>query len=263
MPPDINKSFYDFVPENGNIRFGLVAIKNIGDQVAKAVIEERMRGGEFKNIEDFLIRVNHKDLNKKSLESFIKSGALDSLKIERGQALQNIDELLKFNSFLRKNGNLLNNSLFGNAAIPANSLKLNPVAPAAMAEKLAWEKELIGIYLSGHPLSPYKKHIESLKVNPVKEVKAAQKEGVLVKVAGLITKIVRILTKKNQPMLFAQIEDIAGDSIEIVVFSEVLKKTENIWREGQPIAVKGKTSPRNGEQKIIADAAIILKNNEG
>ena len=102
MPPDVNRSFVNFTPEGEKIRFGLLAIKNVGSEITRAIIEERARGGPFKNFEEFLTRIQHKDLNKKSLESLTKSGAFDSLGLERKQALENMDEILKFANAMKR-----------------------------------------------------------------------------------------------------------------------------------------------------------------
>ncbi len=150
LPPDINKSFVQFVPEDergvsgSQIRFGILAIKNVGAQIATAIIEERIARGPFKGFSDFLCRVQHKDLNKKSLESLAKAGAFDLLGIERNQAIQNLDEILRFSGIVKKSGLTENShSLFGSSMSTA-SLKLKDFPPATPEEKLRWEKELLG-----------------------------------------------------------------------------------------------------------------------
>ena len=125
LPPDVNKSFVTFTPEGEKIRFGLLAIKNVGSEITRAIIEERARGGPFRNFEEFLTRTQHKDLNKKSLESLTKSGAFDSLGIERNQALANMDDILKFTNAMKKGGGGRARPLFGDA-LPAMTLKLKP-----------------------------------------------------------------------------------------------------------------------------------------
>ena len=140
LPPDINKSYADFTPENSdNIRFGLLAVKNIGANIVSIIIGERGRGGPFESLPDFLDRINHRDLNKKSLESLIKSGCLDSFGIERQNAVDNIEELLKFNSLSKKSKFINQNSLFSYQPKLA-SLKLKPTEIADPKTKLAWEK---------------------------------------------------------------------------------------------------------------------------
>ena len=188
LPPDINKSFVNFTPEGRKIRFGLVAIKNVGSEITKAIIEERSRGGPFKTFEEFLTRIQHKDLNKKSLESMMKSGVFDSLGIERKQALENIDEILKFTNAMRKNGGAAAQSAtrcLALSAAPTITLKLKPAAPATNEEKLAWEKELIGFYLSEHPLQAYAEKIDYYRAKPIADLMAMKDEKQMVRTAGV------------------------------------------------------------------------------
>jgi DNA polymerase-3 subunit alpha len=263
LGPDVNKSFVDFTPENGSseqkIRFGLLAIKNVGSEVTKAIIEERLRNGEFKNVEDFLTRIKHKDLNKKSIESLVKSGALDSLGIERKQALENISELLKFATASKKGSEINQNSLFGEIAIQLQPLKLNPAEKATEQEKLIWEKELIGFYLSEHPLEQYAEKIKAYKAKSIAEIILVKNEHLILRVAGIISKINKIFTKNGQPMLFATIEDSSQKSIEIVVFNSVLEKTISVWKENNVVIVQGRVSNKDGQVKMICDNAKQLQ----
>ena len=175
LPPDINKSFTNFIPEDDkNIRFGLLAIKNVGANIIDAIIQERQVGGPFTDFIDFLTRIFHKDLNKKSLESLLKAGAFDSLNADRGQLLTNIEEILVFSQNIKKgrNGNGQNSqsSLFGaDYSVPA-FLKINAKnRPISDKEKLVWEKELLGLYISGHPLDQYLGKINGDNVKTIKK----------------------------------------------------------------------------------------------
>lgn len=263
LPPDINKSFISFMPEDKNIRFGLLAIKNVGQNILDAIIAERQKHGPFKSFVDLLERVEHKDLNKKSLESLIKSGALDSLGVERNQALQNIEEIIKFTSGLRKSKNTTQNSLFGGSRASVNALKLKPFPPATPTEKIAWEKELLGLFISDHPLNIYKEKIQKLGVSDIRTamVRGDNDEWMrpkTVKIAGFISKLHSITTKMGQPMLFVTIQDFDANT-EILVFSDVLEKTKSIWVEGNVVLVAGKISLRNNESKIICNSAKQIK----
>ena len=260
LPPDINRSAAAFAPEGEKIRFGLEAVKNVGSEITRAIIDERMRRGPFKNFEDVLLRIQHKDLNKKSLESLIKAGAFDSLGIERNQALSNMDDILRFAAAARKNGGAngagagQGGSLFGDA-IPAASLKLKPAPPATNQERLAWEKELIGFYLAEHPLAAYAGRLKAAGVRPIAELAAIQEERAGVRAAGVVTKVKKIFTKTGQPMIFATIEDASQKSIEVVIFNSVYEKTAPLWVENNLVITQGKLSPRDGEAKLICDAA--------
>ncbi len=256
LPPDINKSSANFTPESNAIRFGLEAVKNVGNNIINAVIEERQRGGPFANPSNFLQRIQHKDLNKKSLESLIKSGALDSLGIERNAGLANLDDILKFNSAIKKELRSNQNNLFG-SAILANSLRLKPAAPAAPIEKLSWEKELLGLYVSDHPLNSYRVKMEAAKTRPIKDLLNSKRENGGSLIGGIVGKIQKIVTKSGQPMIFAKIEDFS-DAIEVLVFNDAIQKNPTVWQENKAVLVAGRLSLRNGEHKFICDTAKEL-----
>jgi DNA polymerase-3 subunit alpha len=255
--PDVNKSFVNFTPEGKGIRFGLLGIKNVGEHITNVIIEERARGGPYKNLTDFLVRINDKDLNKKSLEALAKSGALDSLGIERNQILGNIEEILKFISSKKKSNGFSGPSLFGGEVLPV--LNLKKVEEANIFEKLKWEKELLGFYLSEHPLKIYEEKIKKLGVKPIAEIKKIKSNGVVVRVAGTILKLKKILTKAGQPMLFVTLEDLSLEPAEIAVFNDVLEKTMPIWQENNVIIVEAKTSLRNGEVGLVCQKAVMVK----
>jgi DNA polymerase-3 subunit alpha len=259
LPPDVNKSFINFTPEGTMIRFGLLAIKNVGSEVTRAIIEERARGGPFQSFENFLTRIQHKDLNKKSLESLAKSGAFDSFGIERKQILENMEDILKFVNALKKGGADQSNSLFGLSA-PTITLKLKPATPATSGEKLIWEKELIGFFISDHPMTSYAETIIKYKCKPIGDLVLITDERQIVRTAGLVSKVKKIFTKSGQPMLFATIEDnSSGQSLEIVVFNSVLEKTAGVWVENACVIVDGKISRRDGEVKMICENAKKLE----
>jgi DNA polymerase-3 subunit alpha len=202
-----------------------LAIKNIGG-ASQAIVEERMKGGPFKSFEELASRVSHKDLNKKSIENLAKSGALDSLGVERRMILMNMEDIVKTVSAYRKSASSAQSSLFGESAA-GFSIKLKDFAPASKTERLAWEKELLGLYVSDHPLRGFKHNGNG--VVPLKSLKNGH-DGQTLKVAGLITRITKIMTKNGQPMLFARIEDMS-DNAEILVFHDAMaKKPRNVDR---------------------------------
>ena len=258
LPPDINKSYTDFAPENSNnIRFGLLAVKNIGANIVSIIIEERGRGGPFESLPDFLGRINHRDLNKKSLESLIKSGCLDSMGIERQAALSNIEELLKFNSLSKKNKLSSQNSLF-NYQPKLAALKINPTEAADAKTKLSWEKELLGLYISDHPLKKYVNQLKENRVQPIKEaVNSGHRDRSRLKIAGVVSGVQKIITKRGQPMLFVKIEDLS-DNLEVIVFSETFSKNPYLWKENNILMINGQLSLRNGETKVICNEAREL-----
>ncbi len=254
LPPDINKSSADFTTDGGNIRFGLTGVKNVGENIIAAIIDERQKAGPFENLVSLLNRVKHKDLNKKSLESLAKCGALDSFGLERNQIISNMDEIIKFNQALKKSQDSSQMGLFS-SSISNQSLKLKSAPPASSKEKLTWEKELLGLYVSDHPLNAYREKMLYLNVKPIKEL-AGMHNG-LVNIGGIISKIHKIITKAGKPMVFAKVEDFS-DNIEVVVFSDILSQNITVWQENKIVLVSGKISPRDGEAKLICDNVTEL-----
>ncbi|PIQ73942.1 MAG: DNA polymerase III subunit alpha [Candidatus Portnoybacteria bacterium CG11_big_fil_rev_8_21_14_0_20_44_10] len=252
LPPNINESLANFtVIETNQIRFGLRAIKNVGDNVVKTIINEKKANGPYKSISDFLERVQTKDLNKKSLESLVKSGAFDALG-ERNEFLLNMETLLSYAKETQKNKSNGQISLFGsNSKVANHQLKLAEVPPATKKEKLFWERELLGLYISGHPMREYKELLEKNSL-PIGKI-TKQMAGKQVKVGGIINKIRKIVTRTGRPMLFVQIED-SQSKTEVIVFPNVLDKTATIWQEDKMVLITGKVSDRDEEIKIICDS---------
>ncbi len=267
LSPDINESFTDFtIVETQNetgekteaIRFGLQTIKNFGEGIANAIIEEREKRGKFKSLVDFLERVQDRNLNKKSLEALTKCGAMDNLG-ERGQILANMEDLLKYN---KENANKSKDqdSLFGlltdSSSVP--DLKLKEAKPAKKEDKLAWEKELLGLYISGHPLDKFKELL-SRDGRSIKSIKDKVPEGTTTIIAGLIEEAKTILTKKKEEkMAFMRMSDFSG-AIEVVVFPKAYEEYKHLLEADKCVAVKGKISKRNDEVSILADAIKELR----
>lgn len=260
LPPDINSSFKDFTvvkdnnrTGNDQIRFGLLTIKNFGEGVADAVITERRAGGAFKNIDDFVSRSSNKILNKKSLESLIKCGALDAFG-ERNMFLFNVENILAFARNKEKNANSGQVSLFGDIETALPSLRLATTALALPWEKLMWEKELLGLFVSDHPLNSYQ---QELKLENVIQIKDVSAHSGSVRVGGVITKIQKIMTKTGRPMVFSWLEDLTS-KIEIVVFPNVLEKNPEAWKENSIIVARGKINDRDGALKLLCDDVKTL-----
>ncbi|HEU0081001.1 MAG TPA: DNA polymerase III subunit alpha [Candidatus Paceibacterota bacterium] len=281
LPPSVNESSEIFTAikadkEHGEhkgherhqrdrIRFGLGSIKNFGEGIAHAIIEERKKGGKFKSLSDFLSRVKDKNLNKKSLESLIKAGALDEF-ADRTALYGNLDRLLEYNKEKAKAGDS-QSSLFGghDAFASHDDVRLEPVAPVSTHERLLWEKELLGLYISGHPLDKYKAilekrplHIASVKAKAQKEFEATQKVKEEMVVLGSIIEEVRvIMTKKNEPMAFIRVADLTG-AMEAVVFPKTYARYKPLIVPEKCVALKAKVSERNGEISLMAENFIAL-----
>src|SRR3989339_187871 len=258
LPPDINESFQRFTVVNLDskpaIRFGLTAVKNVGENVVINIIQDRERNGLFKDIEEFVSRIASKDLNKKSLESLIKCGAMDAFG-ERSVLLANMDNLLSYARDKQKHHSTGQVSLFGGSTeIVMPPLRLAPAEPIANWEKLMWEKELLGLFVSAHPLNEYQAQLALEKVTQIKDLNS--KAGT-VKISGIVTKTQKIITKTGKPMLFSWIEDL-GAKIEVVVFPNVLERYPDSWKENSIVIAKGKINDRDGSLKLLCDDCKIL-----
>jgi DNA polymerase III subunit alpha len=269
LPPDINESFSPFsvVPaQNGNdarIRFGLTTIKNFGEGIADAIIEERKQHGPFTSLADFLSRVHNKNLNKKSLEALVMTGALDRF-AERGLMYHNIDSMLAFNREHVAGKESSQDSLFGGMDTAINELTLVPCDPATKEQKLIWEKELLGIYVSGHPLDQFKAELEKrLPIGEIKRAVAEKMEIAMVRMkgelvtAGMIENVKELLTKKGDRMAFILLAN-QTDNIEMVAFPEVFQQNKDLLVPGTCVAIKGKLSIRNDEPSILVDKIKAL-----
>jgi DNA polymerase-3 subunit alpha len=242
------------------IRFGLYSIKNFGIGVADSIIAAREgslpagRQEAFVDIADFLARVPDKALNKKSLESLIRSGALDDFG-ERGQLLANIELLLDYHREYM-NTPKDQDSLFGTTDKSTAKLKLPAAEAATLETRLTWEKELLGLYVSGHPLD---KHREKF-ADPKKTIKYAKEHlrGVETVIAGFIESARVNMTKNGERMGFLKMADYSDGGIELVAFPRTFKEYEGLLAPGSCVVVKGKISERNGEQSFVVERAKAL-----
>lgn len=234
------------------IRFGLVTIKNFGQGIASTIIEERKRGGHFKSLADFLSRIKDRNMNKKSLEALVKSGALDCFGEDRGIMLANIDLLLAFNKESDQT-HADQDSLFGlfSDASSVPTLKLADAAKAEMRDKLAWEKDLLGLYLSGHPLERYRETItkKAIDIKKAKETLADGKETVL---AVIIDAVRTVQTKNNETMAFLTISDFSGSS-DAVIFPRTYREFREAIQPDACLAIKATVNTRNGEKSFVIE----------
>lgn len=273
LPPDVNKSFEGFgvnkgLPSNDRqamksalastdtIRFGLTTIKNFGEGIAHSIVEERKKNGEFKTLSDFLRRVRDKNLNKKSLESLIKSGALDAFG-DRDTLLYNLDKLLTFH---KEEGDDIKSqdSLFGSSSSSvAEDLHLEKAPESNSANKLLWEKELLGLYISGHPLDSFKHKLENREVN-IKKLKEIAKEKQPVVVGGIVEEVKSVMTKNGDKMVFVRLADLS-DSIEVVAFPKVFEEFQDILIPENCVVIKGTFSTRNDKQSILVDKVKVME----
>lgn len=257
LPPDINESLAKFtVVGDKAIRFGLLATKNVGENIVNEIIAERKRGDKFKDIKDLITRVKIRDLNKKSLEALIKSGAMDSLE-ERKKLLLNLDKILKILAELRSETKTQQSSLFSESGNDFISLKFENCEPASDDEKLLWEKELLGLYVSSHPLKKHKEFIQKF-ATPINKIKSdGQFLNKIVRICFMAEEIRKINTKTGEPMLFIKGHDLTSD-IDVVVFPRILKETALVWQANKVIFAQGRIQERNGELAFLVSKAKNL-----
>lgn len=252
LPPDVNMSDGGFtIVKDGNgkeeIRFGLYTVKNLGVDIANAIINERRTSGPFTSFENFIGRVTHKNLNKKSLEALTRCGALDEF-ADRGQVLANMDNILAYHKHVVKD-NIMQDSLFG--ASDTTSFVMKPAPPVTQEQKLAWEKELLGLFVSGFPLDPWKEKIAARGID-IEKVHHDTPDGKEVSLACIIENIKITKTKKGDHMALVKLRDYLG-TIEVAVFPETYKRYKSTLVMDVPVVVRGKVSTRNGEKTIVVD----------
>ena len=244
LPPDINESFtfFSVVPRQNQIRFGLSAIKNVGLNIVETIVNERKANGPYTSIENFLSRVNSKDLNKKSLESLIKAGVFDKL-AERNQLLTNLEKLLEYARESQKTKSNGQNSLFAGTGFQ-HKINLTPAPPASLKEKLMWEKELLGLFISAHPLDGLT-HLLAKKTTDIANIKNNKlPHNLRVRIGGIISQIKKIITRNGRPMLFVKLEDLSG-KIEVVVFPGVIEKNPVVFQENKIVMMAGRVDNRD------------------
>ena len=257
LPPNVNESFAKFAIIKGvrgaadTIRFGLESVKNVGSNIVEAIVDAREGTGKFASLSDFANRVRHKDFNKKSLESLIKCGALDGLG-ERNQMLANVDFLLEYNRESQREASSGNVSLFG--ASPQDrpaTLHLKDAEPASRRERLMWEKELLGLYVSEHPLQEHRTSLAKYNLLAMKDI-GLQLRNQTVAVGGIVSGIQRITTKSGDPMLFVKLEDLSAKT-EVLVFPKLLAQTRGLWQQEKILLVRGRVSDKDGVPKILCE----------
>jgi len=244
LAPDVNESLTDFAVVGDRIRFGLAAIKGVGEGAVRSIIETRERDGRFVDLFDLAKRVDAKQVNRRVFEALIKCGALDALPGNRAQNLAALDVALDLAAHATREKELGQVSLFGDAAEHAPALvpTLPDVSAPGTREMLAWEKETLGIFVSGHPLAGAQDVLVRNGAMPIKDVRNAEDDA-LVTVAGMVTSVRRTLTKAGSQMLIAQLEDTTG-ACDVIVFSKLYPQVQGLFSEDDVLMVKGRVRRR-------------------
>ena len=253
LPPDVNKSASDFTIEGKkDIRFGLSAIKNVGDAAIKSILVGRRGDGPFKSLEDFYDRVDLGPVNKKTIESLIKAGAMDSFG-NRANLLISYPEIAENAHKKRKQAKEGQTSLFGDSLdIRKEWKKASNVDDFSSNEKLAFEKEFLGLYLTSHPQLDNLLSLKSIVSHEI-ELLTEEKEGARVKIGGIIETIRRIYTKSGNEMAFSTIGNEKGLSIECIIFPRIFEQHKNLLIKDSVIVIEGHLDTKNDKPTIIAE----------
>ena len=256
LPPDINKSMADFSVEDNNIRFGLTTIKNVGDSFVRKCVAEREENGEFKSLRDFASRMMG-ELNKRSVECLIKSGAFDSLKGSRAQKLAVFEEIIDSEVKAGKN-NIAGQFSFFSEEENKDDVFPEKIHEYTKRELLNMEKEVAGIYMSGHPLDEHREELTSMKYPGIGDVASEEsdyQDGQEISVVGIISNRRDKLTRSNTNMSFITIEDFTG-GMEVIVFPKILTKLDAVLTENSIVMMHGRLDVKEDEgTKLILDSA--------
>ena len=253
LPPDINSSAATFGIEDGAIRFGLAAVRNVGENAIVSMERVRAEGGKFRSLVDFCARVDMRAVNKRALESLIKCGAFDSIGTERNQLLASLDAAMQ--DAARRQRDVLSGQggLFGEETMEeVQQIAVSAdVPPSTARERLTWEKEATGFYITGHPLDDYSDTLSALL--SIGEIpNTVRKDRQLVRIGGILTSTKRFTTKKGDTMLFAELEDFSG-KIEVTVFPRVFYAHVSALEPDAIIVVEGRVDTTGEEPKLLAE----------
>ncbi len=277
LPPDINKSFVEFTVENGAVRIGMAAIKNVGTSIIAEIVKERETGGEFKDFVQFVSRMGSVTLNKRMLESLIYAGAFDCFGRPRAQLIAVYESVLDRTQKDREAKNRGQFSFFDDAAFKVEDTFDYPdIKEYPLAEKLKYEKEVAGVYLTGHPLEEYREFLSGFKYNSssfavsnddgevTDETDFSENgiaDGTPVTVGGMLVEAVKRTTKTGKDLGVGKLEDLYG-TVELVASPFVLGKIKALWQKDKLVTVRGKAKQKDGFFNIWVDGVEEWKNGE-
>jgi DNA polymerase III subunit alpha len=249
LPPDVNGSECDFAVVEGRIRFGLNAVKNVGDSAARAIVAARSEGGQFASLWDFTERVDPQVVNKRALESLVKCGALDSTAGSRRGMLEALEHALSHGQRASDERLRGQSSLFAEVE---EKLEHPPIGSEEFEknELLRLEKETLGLYVSEHPLEEIRAQLRRKTDATLAEL-GSRRDGEVVTVAGIVSAIKQLTTKKGEPMVFLRLDDVIG-SAEVVVFNSVYAASRELLVTDAVLVVKARVDHKEGESKLIA-----------
>ncbi len=262
LPPSVDESYEEFAviydkndakKEHPHIRFGLGAIKNVGHTVAKDIVAQRKIDGPYKDLSDFCTRIHSKDLNKRSIEALAKVGAFDQF-AERAQIIASMDHIIAFVKDLSASARSNQDSLFGATDLSRATIKLVDAPPATKAQRLDWEKTLLGLYVTDHPATEYKAFFANIctELGTFSEDQAEELDEKAATIGGIIISTTVILLKSGKNMAFVTLEDGTG-SIECLIFPRTYEEVKAMLIDGTPLVIQGTFTGKDGELKFIGN----------
>jgi DNA polymerase-3 subunit alpha len=273
LPPDINKSGVGFETENGQIRYALAGIKGIGISGIENIIAERNKNGAFKGLQDFIKRVDSSVLNKRLVENLIKAGAFDSFGDTRLGMIKCYENMMDMENSFKKQRESGQLSLFDMGGGMDNKIKIDNSEEYKLKVKLLYEKEVLGMYITGNPLAEYKDEIKKYSFNTSlididESMEDFEKDKIIetyenskVKLFGMLTNVKTIITKKNQTMATARVEDLYG-GLEITVFPKAYSANKEKLIEDEVVVVEGRLSLKDEKPKLLAETVELWEKNQ-
>jgi len=260
--PNINTAKGKFSARAGRIQYGMSAIKGVGSSAIESITKERAENGPFRSVFDFASRIDTRTCNRRVMESLIQAGAFDELCGNRAQLMASLDDILSYASRKQEEARLNQANLFGGTASSPgmDEPKLRECNPWSNIEKLNRERELIGFYLSGHPLNKYSDDIRLFASHTLSaEELAGLSEGTSIRAIGIITNVKNVTDRKGRPFAFLQIEDLSGN-IEVIAFSDVYDRHMGLIQADTIVMVDGQINRRDEQPKIIAKSMERVEN---
>ncbi len=254
--PDVHRSFVEFTVEDDAIRFGLLAVKNVGEGAIESIIAARQEGGDFKSLADFCARVDLRLVNKRVMECLVKVGAMSRFG-HAAQLLEALDDAMAGGQAAQRDRTTGQTSLFEIGADEGSLEKPLPQVPEALSrERLRWEKELLGLYLSEHPLGALSEQIAQFVTAYSSDLKDESLDGQRVVIGGIVTGIRTVVTRNKETMAVATLEDLQG-TLEVVVFPRMYATSSGTFSEAAILLVAGRVDHRGEEASLLADAVWV------